>query len=138
MIYEDDEEYPEYPDVRRFPEQAAANTAGAVIHALSEYMRTLEQEKSKRRDIERKRIAALSVIRTEREAMLLYLRHRFGERRILFEEYFRLVDTALQEQNTQAVSMILETIMEIYRDNPGAGIDEFRGRMSEISEVIRI
>jgi ribosomal protein S15P/S13E len=140
--YEDDYEdgYSEYPgyrhrqDAQRFYTGAAGN----VLQALTEYARTLEHEKSNRADIERKRTAALSVIRSQRQVMIEYLTRRFGERGKLYEQYFKLVDTALELRNEEIIRLALESILNIYQDNPVAGIEEFRQHMETISEVIRI
>jgi hypothetical protein len=158
-MYDDDEEYqglpdyPDYPDYperpeypRRYPEpyphqnqnRHYIETLGHVLQTLSEYARTLEHEKSNRAEIERKRKTALSVIRSERKMMIEYLNHRFGERKTLYEQYFRLVDTALELRNEEIVRLALESILNIYQDNPAAGLEGFRQQFEAISEVVRI
>ncbi|MDR0451292.1 MAG: hypothetical protein LBH26_08510, partial [Treponema sp.] len=99
--YDENQEAPEYPDRsgayhQERTRQFYAGTLGAVLQALADYARTLEHEKSNRSEIERKRAAALSVIRSQRQVMIEYLAGRFGERRELYEQYFKLVDTALE------------------------------------------
>jgi hypothetical protein len=157
-MYDDDDEYqglPDYPDYPDYPERPypnrypepylrqhpgryGAQTLGHVLQALSEYARTLEHEKSNRAEIERKRKTALSAIRSERKMMIEYLNHRFGERKALYEQYFRLVDTALELQNEEIVRLALESILNIYQDNPAAGLEGFRQQFEAISEVVRI
>jgi hypothetical protein len=109
-----------------------------VLQALSEYARTLEHEKSNRAEIERKRKTALSAIRSERKMMIEYLSRRFGERKALCEQYFRLVDTALEAQNEEIVRLALEGILSVYQDNPAAGLEGFRQQFESISEAVRI
>jgi hypothetical protein len=148
---DDDDEYqglPDYPDYpgypqgpeypRRNPGPYRAQTLGHVLQALSEYARTLEHEKSNRAEIERKRKTALSAIRSERQMMIEYLNHRFGERKTLYEQYFRLVDTALELQNEEIVRLALESVLNIYQDNPASGLEGFRQQFEAISEVVRI
>jgi hypothetical protein len=149
-MYEEDEEdeyqgfpdYPEYPQPRRqpFPQSPKfyAESLGGILQTLTEYARTLEQEKSNRADIERKRIAALSVIRSQRRMMIEYLSHRFGERRALYERYFKLIDTALELRNEEITRLALESILNIYQDNPGGGLEEFRHQFEAISGAVRI
>jgi hypothetical protein len=108
------------------------------LQTLSEYARTLEHEKSNRAEIERKRKTALFAIRSERKMMIEYLNHRFGERKVLYEQYFRLVDTALELQNGEIVRLALKSILNIYQDNPAAGLEGFRQQFEAIAEVVRI
>ena len=98
----------------------------------------MERETSNRNEIERKRIAALSIIRTERRLMIQYLNHRFGERSALYDKYFKLIDTALQIENEEILRVALESIQNIYQDNPCAGVDEFKNQFDAMSEVVRI
>jgi hypothetical protein len=144
-MFEDDgyDELPEYPDYpqppqRPPPQRFYTEAAGNALQALTEYSRTLEKEKSSRADIERKRTTALSVIRSQRRMMIEYLNHRFGERGKLYERYFQLVDTALELQNDEITRLALESILNVYQDNPVAGIEEFRQHIETITEVVRI
>jgi hypothetical protein len=70
--------------------------------------------------------------------MIEYLNHRFGERGKLYERYFQLVDTALELQNEEITRLALESILNVYQDNPVAGIEEFRQHVETITEVVRI
>jgi ribosomal protein S15P/S13E len=148
-MYDEDEdeyeEFPHYPDCpqpphRPYPQSSRfyAESLGGVLQALTEYARTLEHEKSNRADIERKRAAALSVIRSQRRIMIEYLSRRFGERCTLYERYFRLIDTALELQNEEITRLALESILNIYQDNPGGGLEEFRQQFEVMSEAVRI
>ena len=148
---EEDEELPEYsgypdyprPRQRPVPQETGfprfyAEAAGNALQALTEYARTLEKEKFSWADIERKRMTAITVIRSQRHTMIEYLNHRFGERGKLYERYFQLVDTALELRNEEIIRIALESILNVYQDNPVAGIEEFRQHMETISEVVRI
>ena len=70
--------------------------------------------------------------------MLEYLKRRFGERSALYEQYFKLIDTALQIDNEEILRIALESIQHIYQDSPASGIDDFRQQFDAMSEVIRI
>jgi ribosomal protein S15P/S13E len=143
---EDGEEYqetphpPDYPEPYRQPSSRHfyGETLGTVLQALTEYARTLEHEKSNRSDHERKRTTVLSVIRSQRQVMLEYLTNRFGEREKLYEQYFRLVDTALELRNDEIIRLALESMLTIYQDNPFAGLDQFHQQFEAISEMVRI
>jgi hypothetical protein len=144
--YDDYDDYGDWQGHPNYPQQHPvqnnkrmyAETAGNTLQALTDYAKTLEKEKSNRADIERKRNTALSFIRSQRHVMIEYLAHRFGERGKLYERYFQLVDTALELQNDEIIRIALDSILNVYQDNPGAGIEDFRQRMESISEVVRI
>jgi hypothetical protein len=129
---------PEYPQPRQNQERFYAGAAAHALQALTEYARTLEKEKSSRAGIERKRATAIAVIRSHRHVMIEYLNHRFGERGKLYGRYFQLVDTALELQNDEITRLALESILNVYQDNPVAGIEEFQRRMETVTEAARI
>jgi hypothetical protein len=109
-----------------------------VLNAVTEYARTLEREKTNRANVERKRKSAMAVIKSERHVMIQYLKRRFGERGALYEQYFKLIDTALQLENEEILRIALERIQNIYQDSPCSGVDEFKQQFDTMSEVIRI
>jgi hypothetical protein len=138
--YQEMPRYPDYPEPYHRPSSARfyAGTLSTVLQALTEYARTLEHEQSNRSDIERKRTTALSVIRSQRRVMIEYLTNRFGERQKLYEQYFSLIDTALELRNDEIIRLALESMLSIYQDNPAAGLDEFSRQFEAINEVVRI
>ena len=113
-------------------------TIGGVLSVVTDYARTLEQEKSNRANIERKRKTAITVIRSEKTVMLEFLKSRFGERNELYQKYFDLIETALQLNNENIMRIALESIQNIYQDNPGNGIDDFKQQFDSMNEIIRI
>jgi len=123
---------------RRQARRFYGETISGVLNAVTEYARTLEQEKTSRANVERKRQSAMAVIRSERHVMLGYLKRRFGERGALYDQYFRLIDTALQIDNDEILRIALESVQNIYQDSPGSGIDEFRRQFDTMNEVVRI
>jgi hypothetical protein len=123
---------------RQRTRQFYGETISGVLNAVTEYARTLEQEKTNLANVERKRKSAIAVIRSERHVMLQYLKRRFGERGALYDQYFKLIDTALQVGNEEILRIALESIQNIYQDSPGSGIDEFQQQFNTMNEVIRI
>jgi len=113
-------------------------TIGGVLSAVTEYAKTLEREKTNRANVERKRKIAITVIRSERNVIIKYLKQRFGERETLYDQYFKLIETALQLNNEEILRLALESIQSIYQDSPGNGIEEFKQQFDSMSEVIRI
>jgi len=113
-------------------------TISGVLNAVTEYAKTLEREKTNRANVERKRKTAITVIRSERNVIIKYLKQRFGERETLYDQYFKLIETALQLNNEEILRLALESIQSIYQDSPGNGIEEFKQQFDSMSEVIRI
>jgi len=132
--YRNEQEAEQQYQARRF----YGETIGGVLNAVTEYARTREHEKTNRANVERKRKSAIMVIRSERQVMLEYLKQRFGERGSLYDQYFKLIDTALEIGNEEILRIALESVQNIYQDSPGAGIDEFKQQFDAMSEVIRI
>ena len=150
-MYEDDDDYDvipyedeEYYENTREIENQNRNrrmlgeTISGALNAVTEYAKTLEREKTNRANVERKRNTAITVIRSERQVMIEFLKQRFGERGSLYEQYFKLIDSALQIDNPEILRIALESIQNIYQDSPCAGIDEFKQQFDSMSEVIRI
>jgi hypothetical protein len=131
---ENEAEYLQQQRNRRF----YGETISGVLNAITEYAKTLEHEKTNRANVERKRKSAITVIRSERHIMIEYLKRRFGERGALYEQYFKLIDTALQVENEEILRIALESIQNIYQNNPCSGIDDFKQQFDTMSEVIRI
>lgn len=150
-MYEDEEDYDAIPydgydeyqeaieeERKQRAKRFYGETISGVLNAVTEYARTLEHEKTNRANVERKRKSALAVIKSERQVVLEYLKHRFGERGSLYEQYFKLIDTALQVNNEDILRIALESIQSIYQDNPCSGADDFKQQFDTMSEVVRI
>jgi len=132
--YRNEQEAEKQNRMRRF----YGETISSVLNAVTEYAKTLEREKSNLANIERKRKTAITVLKTEKSVLLDYLKARFSEHGDLFEKYFKLIETALQINNEEILRIALESIQNIYQDNPCVGIDEFKQQFDSMSEVIRI
>ena len=150
-MYEDEEDYDVVPyegyddfhedleeDRKQRIKRFYGETISGVLNAVTEYAKTLEHEKTNRANVERKRKTAITVIRTERNVMIKYLKERFGERGALYDQYFKLIDTALQVNNEEILRLALESIQNIYQDSPCSGINDFKEQFDSMNEVIRI
>jgi len=138
--YEEEDCYRNHQEARKEYQarRMVGETIGGVLNAVTEYAKTLEHEKTNRKNVERKRKTALTVIRSERQIMLEYLKFRFGERNELYNKWFQLIETAMQLNNEEILRIALESIQSIYQDSPGNGIDDFKQQFDSMNEVIRI
>jgi hypothetical protein len=91
---------------------------GGVIKALSDYAQAAEQGKTDREEINAKREVALEIIRSERVLLIQYLKKRFGEKAALYTGYFNLLTASLENQDTETVRLLLESVLEVYKDDP--------------------
>ena len=140
VSYEEDDYFRKQQEAKReyHTRRMVGETIGGVLSAVTEYAKTLEHEKTNRKNVERKRKTALTVIRSERQVMLEYLKSRFGERSELYNRWFQLIETAMQLNNEEILRIALESIQNIYQDSPGSGIDDFKQQFDSMNEVIRI
>jgi len=138
--YEEEDYYRNQQEARKEYQtrRMVGETIGGVLNAVTEYAKTLEHEKTNRKNVERKQKTALTVIRSERQVMLEYLKSRFGERNELYNKWFQLIETAMQLNNEEILRIALESIQSIYQDSPGNGIDDFKQQFDSMNEVIRI
>jgi hypothetical protein len=110
---------------------------GGVIKAITDYAGLVEKGKTERQEISAKRDLALELIRNERALLTQYLTNRFGEKAVLYTGYFNLLTCALENQDMETTRVILENILEVYRDDPcRAGILRKIGSNSQRTELI--
>jgi len=138
--YEEEDNYRNRQEAKKeyHTRRMVGETISGVLSAVTEYAKTLEHEKTNRKNVERKRKTALTVIRSERQVMLEFLKSRFGERSELYNRWFQLIETAMQLNNEEILRIALESIQSIYQDSPGNGIDDFKQQFDSMNEVIRI
>jgi hypothetical protein len=91
---------------------------GGIIKAITDYASIVEQGKIERQEILAKRDVALEIIQSERAVLTQYLKKRFGEKAALYTGYFNLLTASLENQDTETVRVILENIIEVYKDDP--------------------
>jgi hypothetical protein len=110
---------------------------GRIIKAITDYASLIEQGKTEREEIRAKRDVALELIQNEMALLTQYLKKRFGEKAALYTGYFNLLTGTLENQDIEIVRILLQNILEVYRDDPcKAGVFRKIGLNSPQSERI--
>jgi hypothetical protein len=91
---------------------------GGIIKAITDYASIVEQGKTERQEILAKRDVALEIIQSERALLTQYLTMRFGEKAAMYTGYFNLLSMSLENQDTGTIRLLLENILEVYKDDP--------------------
>jgi hypothetical protein len=89
-----------------------------VIQAWTEYLTVVEEEKTKRQNIEAWEKVTLAEIETKRDFLIGYLELAFDERAKNFQSLFQKVDQAISVGDNQMLGSTLEAIVELAKSNP--------------------
>ena len=73
---------------------------------------------------------------TEREVMVGYLNHRFGERNKLYDGYFRLIDRAMESGNDDVTRLALESLLQVYSSPLVSDSDNFMAQYGKINSAL--
>jgi hypothetical protein len=89
-----------------------------IVDGCSEYLKIAEQEKTKRRNIDRWENESLAKIQAQRDLLMEYLDRSFDERSENFRSLFRIVDQAIISGNNEQLAIALNTMTEISKSSP--------------------
>lgn len=84
-----------------------------------------EIEETKREQIRAERDKAIARIQAQKEIIMLYLERTFDERQYQFSEYFRIVDAAIEQQDTNTLALTLERIQHLAESNPFRALADY-------------
>jgi len=110
--------------MKTLPEPGPAmitDTFNLVLGSVNQWMKVINEEKTKRIEIATWKQTQLEIIHIQRDFLLTTLDKTFDERRENFRRLFDNLDVALTSQNGNAgeqVSEILGTITELARTSP--------------------
>lgn len=85
---------------------------------IKEYKIVAEQEKTKRKNITAWENTTLEKIKTQKEIILKYLDSSFDERKSNFESLFTTLDKSFESNNTEQMSIVLNTILDLAKSSP--------------------
>lgn len=121
---------------------AFATVASAVIpdtiSGIADYLRTMQEEKTKRQAIAANRDVLIARITAEKETILAYFDHRFAERRAALDEFFELLRHAAADGDHHQRNAALSGILGIIQDNVLDDFETFKQKFQDPDYVIEI
>lgn len=117
------------------------NTADAfeqVISAYSEYKKIAEEEKTKRAAISAWEKTRLAEIKAQRDFLIGYLEKSFDERKDNFQQLFKLVDQAIENNDNQQLALSLDAIVKLAQSSPFkdlANLDNVMDKLADSNTV---
>ena len=103
----------------------------AVVTEVVGYLKTRQEEQTKREYIWAKRDAIVTELNNEKEVVLSYFGHRFAERKGALEQFYSLLHRAVDTGNDQHLETALNGILGIIQENPLKDFAEFKRNMSD-------
>ncbi|MBD2212918.1 hypothetical protein H6G27_24020 [Nostoc linckia FACHB-104] len=96
----------------------ALQSLHAIVEAYTEYKKVVQEEQTKRRDIERWEKITISGIQARRDVLINYLEHSFDERAKNFSFLFTKVDEAIAQGDNNQLNLFLISIIELAKSSP--------------------
>lgn len=120
------------------PKQKGINDAlvSALIGNVTSCIEILNNGITERELIRSKSQAVCTMLQEQREVMVSYLNHRFGERNKLYDGYFTLIDKAMESGNDDVTRLALESLLQIYSAPFASGIDDILSQYGKINSVL--
>ncbi len=89
-----------------------------VFRYGQEYLKVVEEEQTKRDEIEAWRQTTLADISSKRELVIGYLDRSFDERSENFKSLFQIVERAISTEDNYQLSLTLDAIVELANSSP--------------------
>ncbi len=103
------------------PFQVAKYAENAFSDVIS-YLKIRQEEMTKREEIRADRDVALREIKARERVILKYLDNSHKERKQTFKDFFERIDTALEQNNVEALTHLVSGLVEVYKDSPFAAL----------------
>ncbi len=110
----------------------------AIVTEVVGYLKTRQEEETKRAYIWAKRDAIVAELNNEKEVVLSYFEHRFAERKGALEQFYSLLHRAVDTGNDQQLQTALNGILGIIQENPLKDFAEFRKNMADPNFVLEL
>jgi hypothetical protein len=105
---------------------AAVGAFETVVGAVGEYLRILQEQKTRRREIASEERVALARIAAQQELFMAYLDRSFDERAESFRRLFDVLDVSLRTGDASTASQTLAGIVDLARSGPFADLADLR------------
>jgi hypothetical protein len=96
------------------------------------------RKKTKRQAIAANRDVLIARITAEKETILAYFSQRFAERRAALDEFFELLNHAVDHRDNHQLNVALAGILGIIQDNPLDDFETFKKQFQNPDCVIEI
>jgi len=93
-----------------------------VVDAYKENQSTIERERTKRLAIDNASKIELEKIKSQRKVLETYFSGIFEERRYVIGEMFDRLDKSIDENNLEAMQMMLGSIVDYAKESPLNGV----------------
>ena len=110
----------------------------AVVTEVVGYLKTRQEEQTKREHIWAKRDVLVTELDNEKEVILSYFEHRFAERKGALEQFYSLLHRAVDTGNDQQLQTALSGILGIIQENPLKDFAEFKKKMADPNFMIEL
>ena len=97
-----------------------------VVYAAADFMKSHDAELTQREYIRAHRDVLVTALDHQRDCLLAYFEQRFAERRGALEQFYTLLRSAVEDDDTAKLQASLTGILGIIRDNPLSDLAEFR------------
>jgi hypothetical protein len=105
-----------------------------LLQTYAQYVEVREQEKTKREAIASREKIVLEEIEKRHHFMMKYLEKSFDERAKNFQQIFKSIDTALDKDDLNSLSLLLNSLTELAKTCPIkalASIDQARSALED-------
>jgi hypothetical protein len=89
-----------------------------IVRAWTDYLQIVEEEKTKRSEIDAWGKVTIAEIEAKREFLIGYLDRSFDERAINFQSLFEAVDRAISSGDDRQLGITLNAIVDLAQSNP--------------------
>lgn len=106
------------PLANKLPLATSGSAISEVIHAWSDYKKTVEVEATKRTSIDAWRDTRLADIQAKKDLLELYLKETFKERAGMIQGFFDTLDKGIEKGDDQLINHSMTAILNIANQSP--------------------
>ena len=109
-----------------------------VLGSVTDYLKTVEVEKTKRTAIRAQRDVSLSKIRAQRKKLSKIIDYTFAERAAWLENNFEKLDEAIARGDSDMVKALLDASVKIVQSSPFETIQDMQQALGSEDFVVRL
>ena len=116
--------------VRKTVNSIDVGDALSVIKEGINFYKIRQEEQTKREQIWSKRSVLITALNNEKEAILTYFELRFTERKGALEQFYIILNRAVESGNEAQLQTALNGILGVIQENPLKDFAEFKNNMA--------